>query len=33
MKDGIYISNSHYMNPNFSDDLLSFIRFDLIKNT
>lgn len=33
MKDGIYISNSHYMNPNFSDDLLSFVRFDLIKNT
>lgn len=33
MKDGIYISSSHYMNPNFSDDRLSFVRFDLINNT
>lgn len=33
MKDGVYISNSHYMNSDFSDDLLSFVRFDLIKNT
>jgi hypothetical protein len=31
LKDGLYISNSHYLNPNYSDDILSFQRFDLIK--
>lgn len=30
-EDGLYISTSHYMNPDFSDDILSFQRFDLIK--
>lgn len=29
LADGLYISDSHYMNPRFSDDLLSFVRFDL----
>lgn len=28
-EDGLYISDSHYMNPDFSDDVLSFKRFDL----
>lgn len=28
-KDGLYISSSHYLNPNFSDDLLSFHKFEL----
>lgn len=28
-KDGLYISNSHFMNPDFNDDVLSFQRFDL----
>lgn len=28
-EDGIYISDSHYLNPNFNDDILSFKRFDL----
>ncbi|MDH6312609.1 hypothetical protein M2137_001384 [Parabacteroides sp. PFB2-10] len=28
-KDGLYISSSHCMNPNYSDDVLSFVRFDL----
>lgn len=30
-EDGVYISDSHYMNPNFSDDVLSFQCFDLKK--
>lgn len=29
LADGLYISDSHFMNPQFSDDLLSFVRFDL----
>ncbi len=29
--DGLYISSSHPLNPEFSDDLLSFHRFDLVK--
>lgn len=28
-EDGIYISNSHFMNPEFSDDILSFHKFEL----
>lgn len=28
-KDGLYISSSHFMNPEYSDDLLTFQRFDL----
>ncbi|MDH6342629.1 hypothetical protein M2480_002759 [Parabacteroides sp. PFB2-12] len=31
-EDGLYISNSHYMNPAYSDDILSFDRFELVKN-
>lgn len=31
-EDGLYISDSHYLNPDFSDDILSFQRFDLVKN-
>ena len=30
-KDGLYISDSHYLNPNFSDDVLSFRKFVLTK--
>lgn len=30
-EDGLYISDSHVMNPNYSDDVLSFLRFDLKK--
>lgn len=30
LPDGLYICNSHFMNPDFSDDILSFIRFDLV---
>lgn len=30
-EDGLYISDSHYMNPAFSDDILSFQRFDLVE--
>lgn len=30
--DGLYISDSHPLNPEYSDDILSFRRFDLIKN-
>ncbi|GHT27644.1 hypothetical protein AGMMS49574_00480 [Bacteroidia bacterium] len=30
-EDGLYISSSHYLNPEFSDDILSFQRFDLVK--
>lgn len=30
-KEGLYISSSHYMNPNFSDDLLNFSCFNLVK--
>lgn len=28
-EDGLYISTSHFMNPNYSDDILSFQRVDL----
>lgn len=28
-KDGLYISDSHYLNPDFSDDVLSFQKFEL----
>ena len=28
-EDGLYISDSHYLNPNFNDDILSFRKFDL----
>lgn len=28
-EDGIYISNSHFMNPTFNDDVLSFHKFEL----
>ena len=31
-KEGLYISNSHYLNPNYSDDILGFTKFKLIKN-
>jgi hypothetical protein len=31
-EDGLYISSSHFLNPNFSDDILSFQRFDLVRN-
>lgn len=31
-EDGLYISDSHYMNPDFSDDVLSFKRFDLVES-
>ncbi|MDR1258712.1 MAG: DUF4221 domain-containing protein [Tannerellaceae bacterium] len=31
-EDGLYISSSHYLNPKYSDDVLSFQRFDLVKN-
>ena len=30
LPDGLYICNSHFMNPDFNDDILSFIRFDLV---
>ncbi|MDR2968692.1 MAG: DUF4221 domain-containing protein [Tannerellaceae bacterium] len=30
-EDGLYMSNSHCMNPSYSDDILSFERFDLVK--
>lgn len=30
-EDGLYISDSHYLNPNFSDDVLSFQKFELVK--
>jgi FHS family L-fucose permease-like MFS transporter len=30
-KDGLYISSSHYLNPEYSDDVLSFQKFDLVK--
>jgi hypothetical protein len=30
-EDGLYISSSHYLNPEYSDDVLSFRRFDLVK--
>lgn len=29
LKDGIYISNSHYLNPKFDDNILSFQKFKL----
>ena len=31
-KDGLYISSSHFMNSNYSDDILCFQRFDLVEN-
>ena len=30
LPDGLYICNSHFMNPDVNDDILSFIRFDLV---
>jgi hypothetical protein len=30
-EDGLYISSSHYLNPEYSDDVLSFRRFDLVE--
>lgn len=30
-EDGLYISDSHPRNPEYSDDILSFRRFDLIE--
>jgi hypothetical protein len=30
-EDGLYISSSHYLNPEYSDDVLSFQRFDLVE--
>jgi hypothetical protein len=30
-RDGLYISAGHFMNPEFSDDVLLFHRFDLAK--
>lgn len=32
LKDGLYISNSHYLNPKFDDNVLSFKKFKLSKN-
>lgn len=31
-EDGLYISDSHYMNPDFNDDVLSFKKFDLVES-
>lgn len=31
-EDGVYISNSHYLNPNYDDDILGFEKFKLEKN-
>jgi len=31
-EDGFYISESHYRNPDYNDDVLSFRKFKLIKN-
>ncbi|MDR1200894.1 MAG: DUF4221 domain-containing protein [Tannerellaceae bacterium] len=31
-EDGLYISCNHYLNPEYSDDVISFIRFNLVKN-
>jgi hypothetical protein len=30
-EDGLYISASHYKNPDYSDDVLKFVRFELVK--
>lgn len=30
-KDGLYICDSHCMNPNFTDEILSFRKFELVK--
>lgn len=32
-EDGLYISSSHFMNPNYSDDILSFQRFELVQKS
>lgn len=32
LKDGLYISNSHYLNPKFDDNVLSFKKFKLSEN-
>ena len=29
--EGLYISDSHYLNPQFSDDILSFRKFELVE--
>jgi len=31
-EDGLYISDSHYLNPDCNDDVLSFRKFDLVEN-
>ena len=31
-EDGLYISDSHYKNPSFNEDVLSFKRFELKSN-
>lgn len=31
-EDGLYISDSHYKNPHYSEDILSFRKIDLLKN-
>lgn len=31
-EDGLYISDSHYKNPSFNEDVLSFRRFELKSN-
>jgi len=31
-EDGLYISDSHYLNPNYNDDVLSFRKFNLVEN-
>lgn len=30
LPDGLYLCNSHFMNPDFNDDILSFVRYDLV---
>ena len=31
-EDGLYISDSHYLNPDYNDDVLSFRKFNLVEN-
>nr|WP_321521698.1 hypothetical protein [uncultured Macellibacteroides sp.] len=31
-EDGLYISESHYLNSDYNDDVLSFRKFDLVEN-
>jgi hypothetical protein len=30
-EDGLYISDSHYLNPDYNDDVLSFRKFNLVE--